>query len=294
MAKHLSQKRRETSYGPLALVIGTIAVALVVLLVVVLPRLDDSAPAPAPAGADTDTKEQTMASESKTDAKPASTDAYQGSSEVARLLASGEVRSIRLVGDSITAGFGTDGYEDGDLTRRGTIIYDDDGELIHYESGHAARCWANELRAYAQAHGVDRVINAGINGWFMKDLAHNSAAWLGEGADVIFVALGTNDAGYYSAAEYGEDAAVALAAAAGACKELVVVSPITDLRAEPEIVEPISDYRDVLQELCAQRGYTFVDATQAVSIDQFGDQLHPTSEGSLAIWDCIRTALDLS
>jgi lysophospholipase L1-like esterase len=203
------------------------------------------------------------------------------------------VTSIRLVGDSITAGFGTDGYEDGDLTRTGAIVYDDDGELIHYESGHSARCWANALRAYAQDRGVDDVINAGINGWFMKDLAHNPSAWLGPGADIIFVALGTNDAGYYGATEYREDAATALAAASAACKELVVVSPITDLREEPEIVQPISDYRDALRELCEQAGYTFVDATQAVVPDQFCDQLHPNSEGSLALWDCIRTALDL-
>lgn len=290
MARHLSQTRRRKAHWIAACCVAAAVVVAIVLLAVVVPRLGQKTP-PATSQTSTDLKEDAM-SEKTPDPSPANT--YQGSSPVAQLFANGEVHSIRLVGDSITAGFGTDGYEDGDLTRRGVIVYDDDGELIHYESGHSARCWANELRAYANAHGVDNVVNAGINGWFMKSLAQNPAAWLGPGADVIVVALGTNDAGYYSAAEYGKDAAVALAAAADACKELVVVSPITDLRTEPEIVQPIADYRDVLQELCTQNDYTFVDATQAVAPDQFGDQLHPTSEGSLAIWDCIRSVLDLS
>lgn len=290
MARHLSQTcGRRVRWIAVCGAVAAVAAIAIVLLVAIVPRIVQKMPSQS-SPTSTDPKESTM---SEKTVEQETTSTYQGSSPVARLFANGEVRSIRLVGDSITAGFGTDGYEDGDLTRRGVIVYDDDGELIHYESGHEARCWANELRAYANAHGVDDVVNAGINGWFMKSLAQNPAAWLGPGADVIFVALGTNDAGYYSAAEYGEDAAVALAAAANACKELVVVSPITDLRTEPEIVQPISDYHDVLQELCTQNGYTFVDATQAVMPDQFGDQLHPTSEGSLAIWGCIRTALDL-
>ena len=285
MAKHLSQKRVRKPPGIIARIVGALVamVALFAALVLWPSQI-------ALVEEITVAKEETMTAEFNSPAEP---EAYTGSSPVARLIASGEATSIRLVGDSITAGFGTDGYEDGDLTRTGTIVYDDDGELIHYESGHSARCWANALRTYAEDHGVTNVINAGINGWFMKDLAHNSAAWLGPGADIIFVALGTNDAGYYGATEYREDAATALAAASAACKELVVVSPITDLREEPEIVQPMCDYRDALRELCDQAGYTFVDATQAVAPDQFCDQLHPNSEGSLALWDCIRTALDL-
>jgi lysophospholipase L1-like esterase len=285
MAKHFSQKRVRKPPGIIARIVGALVamVALFAALVLWPSRI-------ALVGEITVAKEETMTTELNPPPEP---EAYTGSSPVARLIASGEAISIRLVGDSITAGFGTDGYEDGDLTRTGTIVYDDDGELIHYESGHSARCWANALRTYAEDHGVTNVINAGINGWFMKDLAHNPSAWLGPGADIIFVALGTNDVGYYGAAEYREDAATALAAASAACKELVVVSPITDLREEPEIVQPMCDYRDALRELCDQAGYTFVDATQAVAPDQFCDQLHPNSEGSLALWDCIRTALDL-
>jgi lysophospholipase L1-like esterase len=291
MAKHLSHARRQKPNSIVASVVGA-AVAMAAVIVVFVLWLDR----PTHINETTDAKEQTMTTELNPPPEPPEPpepETYSGSSPVARLIANGEVTSIRLVGDSITAGFGTDGYEDGDLTRTGAIVYDDDGELIHYESGHSARCWANALRTYAEDHGVTNVINAGINGWFMKDLAHNPSAWLGPGADIIFVALGTNDVGYYGAAEYREDAATALAAASAACKELVVVSPITDLRDEPEIVQPMCDYRDALRELCDQAGYTFVDATQAVAPDQFCDQLHPNSEGSLALWDCIRTALDL-
>lgn len=207
----------------------------------------------------------------------------------------GEYRSIRLVGDSITAGFGTDGYEDSDLTQTGNVIYDDGMGTQHFETDERAECWANAFRAWAMEHGITDFVNAGISGWFMKQLAQNPDAWIQEGADVIVVSLGTNDAGYYGPDEFAQDARVALEAAEQRSKLVVVLSPVSDLRPESMLVEPASQLGDILKEICDERGYMFVDTRSAVLPGMFcEDGLHPNTEGSLAIWQCLATTLGIA
>lgn len=193
-------------------------------------------------------------------------------SELARMFGKGEVRSVRLIGDSITVGFGTD-----DQSASG-----------------GPGCWADAFREYAMQHGVEDFRNMGVNGEFMRTLAADPDAWIGPGADVIFVALGTNDAGYYGTEQYRADAEAGIAAAAHASKLVVVLSPVCDLRPESMLVEPASELGDVLRDICDEHGYTFVDVRDAVTPDMFNDDdLHPTTEGSLAIWDCICQTLGL-
>lgn len=210
------------------------------------------------------------------------------------MFSSGQVASVRLIGDSITAGYGTDGWENPDDAGVGTVIFDDGAGTVHYESTPAANSWANAFRAYASDHGCLQFVNAGICGEFMETFGQNPDAWMGDGADVIFVALGTNDAGYYGPGEFEEAARAGLAAASQRCKVLVVVSPVSDLRPESMLVEPAASLGDVLRPICEENGYLFVDARDAVAPEQFCDDgLHPNSEGSLALWDCIRTTLGL-
>lgn len=215
-------------------------------------------------------------------------------SEFTRAVREGEYRTIRLVGDSITAGFGADGYENPDIAATSAVIYDDGAGIVHYEPSPSIDCWANAFRAWATEQGVQGFVNAGISGWFMRDLARNPSAWLGEGADVIVVALGTNDAGYYGPQEFADDARVALAAAEQVSQLVVVIAPVADLRPREMLVEPAAELGDILQGICDERGYVFVDPRDAVTPQMFcNDGLHPTSEGSLAIWQCIRTTLGL-
>ena len=206
----------------------------------------------------------------------------------------GKVRSVRLVGDSITAGFGTDGYPEPGTDDTGSVIYDDGASTVFYETPSDVVCWANEFRTWAGQHGVRSFVNAGINGAFMAELAQNPEAWVAEGADVVVVALGTNDAGYYGPEEYRDAAQTAFDYVERHCSTLVVMSPVSDLRPESMLVEPAASLGDVLREICDERGYLFVDARDAVSPEQFNDDdLHPTSEGSLAIWECLRATLGL-
>lgn len=209
------------------------------------------------------------------------------------MLDAGEVGSIRLIGDSITAGYCTDGFADPYVVHTDAVAYDD-GWDTHFEPTIEANDWANAFRSYAAARGVGSFVNAGIGGWFMRNLAQNPDAWIREGADVIFVALGTNDAGYYGPDEYREDARTALSAVANRCKLVVVVSPVSDLRDPATLVEPAASLKDVLRPLCEEGGYAFVDASGVCEPEQFApDGLHPNTQGSLAIWGFIQQALGL-
>ena len=224
----------------------------------------------------------------------ASLDSTKPNARLKVMLDEGEVSSIRLIGDSITEGVGTDGHVDPFVENTGVVIFDDGQGNVHYEATTAADDWANSFRSYAAQRGVKSFVNAGIGGAFMHELADNPDAWIREGADVIFVALGTNDAGYYGPEEYREDARVALAAAAKKAKLVVGVAPVSDLRDAEMLVEPASALGDVLAQVCTEGGYAFVDARDVSSPAQFiDDNLHPNSAGSQAIWSSIRRDLGL-
>lgn len=240
------------------------------------------------------TDAQAAANGDSENSRGADIEALKPNARLKAMLDAGEVRSIRLIGDSITEGVGTDGHADPFVENTGVVIYDDGRGNVHYEATTEADDWANSFRAYAEQHGVKHFVNAGIGGAFMHELAESPEAWIREGADVIFVALGTNDAGYYGPDEYRNDARTALAAAAKKAKLVVGVSPVSDLRDTEMLVEPASALGDVLAQVCSEGGYAFVDARDVSKPAQFiDDNLHPNSAGSQAIWSDIRRDLGL-
>ncbi len=300
MARHMARHERRRANRPsvgvvVGLSLAAVAVLVGVLILALWPRGRSASGEGEPAMA----SESMMRNESTNalndgDALEGPANGLGSSSELAQMFQAGEVRSVRLIGDSITAGYGTDGYEDANLLGEGTIVYDDGEGTVRYETPASVACWANAFREYAGEHGVDSFVNAGINGEFMKTLAEHPDAWLSDGADVVFVALGTNDAGYYGHGEFRAYAEEGLAAAARVSKHVVVLSPVRDLRPEYLLVEPAAELGDDLQAICELNGYLFVDTRESVTPSMFNsDGLHPTTEGSLAIWQCIQDTLGL-
>lgn len=213
-------------------------------------------------------------------------------SEFARLLDEGSVHSIRLIGDSITAGFLCDGY--GPTTD--VLIYDGPYGAF-YETAPEVICWANEFRSYAESRGVADFVNAGICGAKMLWLAEDSGAWIREGADVIFVMLGTNDAVYFTADEYRTNAEEGLSAIAGTCQHMVVLAPPDNAWTQYDPCMSQQEVEQVLQELCEAHGWTFLSLLDVIELgtDMVNeDQCHPTSKGSLALWDRVAQELGLS
>ena len=214
----------------------------------------------------------------------------------ADLLSSGEVKSIRVIGDSICVGHFIDGY---DLpSDSGLVIHpqkEDEGD--HYETSYKVPSWTNRFRAYCAERGVTNFVNAGITSWRMSDLAEDPDAWIGDGADVIVVMLGTNDTKRDNPEVFRENAEKALMAADAACTHLVVVAPPINDRHDatnlygPEVLER------VLRELCRGQGWEFVSLLNAIELgtDLINeDQCHPTSKGSHAMWEHMKGALGLA
>ena len=300
MARHMGPARQK-SRAPLAIVVVILlllAVGGALWWFVLRPRAAAPSQGASQQAATTSTSandaQATSGDDSASSQDSAGIETMKPNARFKAMLDAGEVHSIRLIGDSITEGVGTDGHADPYVENTGVVIFDDGQGNVHYEATTEADDWANSFRAYAAQHGVKGFVNAGIGGAFMHELAENPDAWIREGADVIFVALGTNDAGYYGPDEYRSDARTALAAAAKKAKLVVGVSPVSDLRDAEMLVEPASALGDILAQVCAEEGYAFVDARDVSSPAQFiDDNLHPNSAGSQAIWSCIRRDLGL-
>jgi lysophospholipase L1-like esterase len=215
------------------------------------------------------------------------------STKLADMFAKGEVKSIRVLGDSITAGLGCDGY--GVDSDTGTVVYSGP-QGSYQESATTVSTWANDFRAYAAQRGVTNFVNAGVSGFKMQYLAEDPAAWLGDGADVIVVMLGTNDAARRTAEEFSADAEIGLKAAAAKCKLLIVVSPPQNRRTDATNNFSMRRADQILASLCKMKGYvhaSFLNTLQLDTADFNDDELHPTTAGSHKLWAAFREQLAL-
>ncbi|MST59756.1 SGNH/GDSL hydrolase family protein [Olsenella umbonata] len=209
------------------------------------------------------------------------------------MFAKGEVKSIRVLGDSITAGLGCDGY--GVDSDTGTVVYSGP-QGSYQESATTVSTWANDFRSYAAQRGVTNFVNAGVSGFKMQYLAEDPAAWLGDGADVIVVVLGTNDAARRTAEEFSADAEIGLKAAAAKCKLLIVVSPPQNRRTDATNNFSMRRADQILTSLCKMKGYvhaSFLNTLQLDTADFNDDELHPTTAGSHKLWAAFREQLAL-
>lgn len=213
------------------------------------------------------------------------------SSEFSRMLDAGEVSSIRLIGDSITAGYECDGY--GPLTD--LCIYDG-AYGTFYETAPEVSCWANDFRSYASGRGVGSFVNAGICGAKMRWLAEDAEPWLADGADVIFVMLGTNDAVYHTEDDFRSSAEAGLASVAERCKHMVVLAPPDNAWVDYEKTIDQATVERVLREVCESHSWSFFSLYDAIELgtDQLNsDGCHPTSKGSHRLWERVKSDLGL-
>ncbi|MBR3235978.1 MAG: SGNH/GDSL hydrolase family protein [Atopobiaceae bacterium] len=209
-------------------------------------------------------------------------------------LSAGQVSSIRVVGDSITAGYLINGFDDESDT--GVVVYDG-GEGTYYETPTYVRCWTNLFREYAAGRGVGSFVNAGVSGFRMSYLADEPSSWLGDGADVIVVMLGTNDAAKESIEDFRYYAEAALTAASERCSHLVVVSPPNNERTDAENLYGMDQIDQVLTELCAEHGWEHVSLYDVLSVytdDFFDDEVHPSEQGSSKLWSAFHDRLGLA
>lgn len=209
-------------------------------------------------------------------------------SRLADMVQEGQVSSIRVIGDSITAGYLCDGYEAPSDT--GVTVYSGP-EGTYQETATTVDCWTNRFRSWATGAGVSSFTNAAVSGFRMSYLAEAPDAWLGDGADVIVVMLGTNDAAKESEADFEAAARTGLAAAAARCRLLVVVSPPDNQRTDATNRYGMGEVDRILTQVCDEAGYEHVsllDVLEVGTSDLNPDQVHPTSAGSAKLWDAFK------
>lgn len=209
-------------------------------------------------------------------------------------LALGQVESIRVIGDSITAGYLIDGFDDPSDT--GIVVYDG-GEGVFYETPTYVNCWTNAFRSYAAGQGVSYFVNAGVSGFRMQYLAEDPDAWLSDGADVIVVMLGSNDAAKESIEDFAAYAEQALSEADARSNHLVVVSPPNNDRNDAENLYGLDLIDQTLTDICAAHGWEHIslyDVLELYSDDFFPDECHPTEQGSAKLWDAFHARLGLA
>lgn len=209
-------------------------------------------------------------------------------SRLADMVQEGQVSSIRVIGDSITAGYLCDGYEAPSDT--GVTVYSGP-EGAYQETATTVDCWTNRFRAWAAGAGMSSFTNAAVSGFRMSYLAEAPDAWLGDGADVIVVMLGTNDAAKESEADFESAARTGLAAAAARCRLLVVVSPPNNQRTDASNRYGMDEVDRILTQVCDEAGYEHVSLLDVLEVgtdDLNPDQVHPTSAGSAKLWDAFK------
>ena len=207
------------------------------------------------------------------------------------MLNAGKVKSIRIVGDSISDGVGLPGYS---TAPRGTAIAYKNGDTIRYESSLTLATYSNAFRKYATSHGVKSFVTAGISGWKMSQFAANPDAWLQGGADVVVVALGVNDARQGADIDsFRTSARKALAAAAKQSKMVIVITEPCGATTPT----PMRQIDAVLREVCAENGYVHVSllgSLYSTTTYYNGDMIHPTEAGQSLLWWSLSKQLCLS
>ena len=224
---------------------------------------------------------------------PAAADTEVNLTKLAGLITAGKVSSIRVIGDSQTAGYNLDGYDDESDT--GIVVYEGP-EGTGTEVSTKVRSWTNLFREYARDHGVTDFVNAGVSGWRMQYLAEAPDAWLDDGADVIVVMLGTNDAAKVSEEEFRSFAEQALSACDDRCEHLVVVAPPDNERTDATNLFGMDRIEAALSDVSEEHDWEFVslyDALQVGTDDFQDDQVHPSESGSRKLWEAFRTKLHL-
>lgn len=216
---------------------------------------------------------------------------------IALELSTGALSSVRVIGDSITAGSGTTGYEI--LSDSPIVLKQEDQEGVKtYHASNGGSAYTTRLENYVREKGIDDFTNAGVPRKTMRDFAQYSSSWLGlndgnKSADLVFVMLGTNDYNNSNLDEFTSNAKNALSAAAESSKLLVVISPPHD-RSIPDQWKYISHVNDILRNICEDNGYIHVSLTTALdNTSYYADAVHPNDSGHEVIWKILEKQLCL-
>ncbi len=181
--------------------------------------------------------------------------------ELSQMLHKKEVSSIKLIGDSITAGMGVEGYT---VPQDNRVIFDNGKGRVHREAIYTTGVWANQLRNYTKnpAFGELDFINAGISGISAEWLLDN-IDYLTKKEDVVFVMIGTNDRRNSDLQTYEANVRKLLEIVDARSNYMVVMSPPPSINHDYHRFSP-KDIDIVLKKISKEKGYPFISHYDAI------------------------------
>lgn len=227
--------------------------------------------------------------------------------EFVAALQNGKIRSILVVGDSISEGNSDDGclwtQEERASEGERLILTDETGQS-YYENPIDSQGWVKHLRKEAvERCGVEVFHNAAIGGmsakWFN---AHKELLFTDEHStyDAIFVMLGTNDrTACANAEEFRVEYGSLLAYLTERCDYLTVLVPIPAIYDPTDTVKNMNsaEIAENVHFLCEENVYTYIDcyrnfpqyaADEGLPLGQlYWGGTHPNSMGYAALWQSI-------
>ncbi|MFJ7933269.1 S-layer homology domain-containing protein [Sporosarcina sp. NPDC096371] len=220
-----------------------------------------------------------------------------------RLMAK-DVSTIKLLGDSITAGVGVKSYY---IAQDGRVIFNDGKGQVYREAAHTAETWANQLRTYTKntAFGQVDVMNSGISGKTAKWTLENIDYLLKQQEDVVFVMMGTNDRIDSSLKEYEVTSRKLLELVDKRSNYMVVMSPPPSINTIYPYQFSPKDIDAVLKKISKEKGYPFISHFDGMNdyLAEHGDVTyedlmqtnspHPIEAGYEVMWQRIKAGLEL-
>lgn len=222
---------------------------------------------------------------------------YRTGSRLGSSIRSGEIKTIRVLGDSIAAGYGASG---GDYPFTSTSLFSD-GSVTYFEPSHDRPTTINYLRNYMAQRG-GQLINASVPQYGNYQLYNRLGVDTLGSEDAAIVMLGTNDR-LENSDEFASNAEQYLSRVNSRYKQMYVVANVPALTGDQTI--SMQQERDILQRLCRRHGWTFVDlhgAFNSMSTRMSGlppleglytDGVHPNRMGQDVMWSAFRQAFDI-
>lgn len=222
---------------------------------------------------------------------------YRTGTRLGRSIRSGEVKSIRVLGDSIASGYGAPG---GDYAFTSTPLFSD-GQVTYFEPSHERPTSVNYLRNYLAQRGGS-VMNASVPQYGNYKLYDRLGTSTLGNEDAAIVMLGTNDRPE-SLSEFTAHAERYLSLVDSRYKQMYVVANVPALTGAQTI--SMQQERDALRQLCRNHGWTFVDLYDSFNYmsahmagmppleGMYTDGVHPNRMGQDAMWGAFRQIFDI-
>lgn len=217
-----------------------------------------------------------------------------------KIVSTSTMLNIKLIGDSITAGFGGTGFND-TASGGGANIYDDFYQNIN---GH---CWANSLKAYWESKFNVSVTNNGCSGIATGQIINHWTDLISSSDDIIICMIGTNDrAARTNFAEYILNLEVIAKRAISEGKKFIFMSCIpASVANETNGTKKfhMEDVEHAIRYVTDKYQLPFIDLykafinyceTRSITIDSLlYDGLHPNDTGYDVMYKLISEALDI-